>query len=99
VTAPPLPTPHKALAAAIRSAMTAPLDGRLTEAHFSRYADLSAGWNFRLVFLREVTDTGTGEPDVLARRIDFIIDCWERSGTVFEEIAAQGARLKEIEDR
>lgn len=99
MTAPPIPTPHKALAAAIRTAMTAPLEGRLTEAHFSRYAAEDAGWNFRLVFLREVTDTGIGDPDVLARRIDFIIECWERSGTVFEEIAAQGARQREGEDR
>jgi hypothetical protein len=98
VKTPPLPTVHKVLSAAIVKAMEEPLGARLTEANFGRYAD-GSGWNFRLVFLREVGDTPFIQPDDhLARRVDFITDCWERSPAV-REAFAMGTREREGEAR
>lgn len=88
---PPLPTPRKALAAAITAAVAEPTGERLTEAQFNRYAGRGAGWGFTLYFDRQVRETGSRpqEPDSLARRIDLIIEGWERDKARYEEADAQ----------
>jgi hypothetical protein len=84
---PPLATAHKALSAAITTAMEEPLTDELTEVDFVRYT--AGGWGFRLVFAREVRETGPRGGDAMARRVEKITDRWEYSPVVREERARQ----------
>ena len=98
--APAIPTPHKALAAAINKALEEPLNGRLTEAVFGRYAATDAGWYYRLVFLREVANVELAHLDeTIARRVEFIVDCWEKNRAVRMALAAYSADSGEGEAR
>lgn len=84
----PCPTAHEALCQAMVAAVETLRDGRLAEADFGRFADLDAGWYWRLKISHDVTSEHPhlrdGE-DTLARRTRMVIESWKRRVAYYEQ--------------
>lgn len=83
----PCPTADDALCQAMVAAVETLKDGRLAEADFGRFADLDAGWWWRLKVVFDVTSEHPrlkeGE-DSLERRTRVVIESWKRRVAYYE---------------
>lgn len=84
-------TADEALAQAVAAAAeSASQPGELRDALFGRFADLDAGWWWRLEVTRLISSEHPGgdpDRDPVIRRVKLVVDCWRRACARYEEEA------------